>query len=155
MMLEIDGKSYETRFNYGFAKRLMKDYGTENVDGFSHLINQIIDSDPMALVNGYRYSLDTKSLPSDEKVADALEAAGVFDKGEEAFSELFKAVKSAGFLTLQLNLYVSSKENVVEDAKKVLANLSNEEDKQGAEIDLAAAETSLARIKKAIKKLSK
>ena len=59
------------------------------------------------------------------------------------------------FLTLQLNLYVSSKENVVEDAKKVLANLSNEEDKQGAEIDLAAAETSLARIKKAIKKLSK
>lgn len=155
MMLEIDGKSYEPKFNYGFAKRLMKEYGTESVDGFSHLINQIIDGDPMALVNGYRYALSTKSLPSDEKVADALEEAGIFDKGEEAFSDLFKEVKSAGFLTLQLNLYVNSKENVVADAKKVLATLSSEEDKQGAEIDLAAAETSLDRIKRAIKKLSK
>lgn len=155
MLLEIDGKSYEPKFNYGFAQRLMKEYGTENVDGFSHLINQIIDGDPMALVNGYRYALDTKSIPSDDKVAEALEEAGIFDQGEKAFSELFKAVKSAGFLTLQLNLYVSSKENVVKDAKKVLSVLSNKEDKQGAEIDLAAAETSLARIKKAIDKLSK
>lgn len=155
MILEIDGKSYEPKFNYAFANRLMENYGTESIDGFSRLINQIVDADPMALVNGYRYALDTKSVPTDEKVANALEEAGVFDKGEEAFSDLFKAVKSAGFLTMELQHYLNSKKNIVEDAKKVLSNLPDGEDKQAAEIDLAGAETSLNRIEKAIKKLSK
>lgn len=157
-MLEINGKEYGVNFNIEFGDRLIHDYavkndkGQETLDGFSHFINQLLDNDPDAITNAYRYALDCpdKSLPALKDVAIALEKAGVY-KQKDVFNDLFKKVMDNGFLTLKLKAYLTSRQNLVDVSKKVLNGATDKSQKQ----DLKAAEVGLDQIKARLKQLEK
>lgn len=161
-MLEINGKEYEPKFNIQFADRLIHDYAVKNskeqetLDGFSHFINQLIDNEPEAITNAYRYALDVpdKELPSLKDVAKGLEKAGIY-KQEDIFSELFKKIKDNGFLALKLKAFLKSRQNIVDVSKKVLNGITDKEQKQSAMIELKSAEAGLSQIQKQLKQLEK
>ena len=154
-MLEINGKEYDLKFGYTFADRLTKDYSTDEAEGFRRLIGQIVDGDPKALVAGYRFALDvpTKSLPSAREVAEALEADGIFAKGDEAFKDLFKEMQKCGFFKMNLNFYLSSVKSQVKSAKEALSAITNKDDKQAAQVSLKQAEAMEKEMKDRLKRL--
>lgn len=156
-MLKIDGKEYGLKFNYKFASRLVKDYSQDDVDGFDRLLGEIIDRDPVALVNAYRYALNVpdNKLPGDDKVADALDEAGYFKDGEKAFSDLFKQIKDSGFLALKLHHFMSTREQQVKDAKTALNAVTDKKQKKSLEATVKQAETALEEVKKQFEQLSK
>lgn len=156
-MLQIDGKEYGLKFNYKFAGRLVKDYSQDNVDGFDRLLGEIIDRDPEALVQAYRYALDVSDnkLPSTDKVADALEEAGYFNDGEKAFSDLFKGLKNDGFLALKLAHFMSTREQQVKDAKTALNAVTDKKQRKEVETTVKQAETMLKEVKEDFNRLSK
>lgn len=137
-MLNINGQEYEEKFNYKFNQRLVDDYSTDDVDGFSRLINQLIDSDPDGLVAGYRYSLDTKKLPSSDEVAEALAAQGVFDD-EDPFGDLFKKIKADGFLAMRLKHLIVTQKNSLKTVQKLLPILQ----KSGTKKEIAEGESEI------------
>lgn len=161
-MLKINGKDYDVKFNMQFANRLIEDYAVKNndgqitLDGFSHLINDLVDCQPEAITNAYRYALDVpaKQLPSLNDVAQGLEEAGIF-KNPDIFSDLFKELKDNGFLMLKLKAYLKSRQNIVDVSKKVLSGLTDKGQKESAMLDLKSAEAGLAQIKKELKQLEK
>lgn len=156
-MLEINGKQYDVKFNYQFAGRLVKNYSNDDADGFDKLIGEIMDHDPIALVDGYYYALDvdTKELPSKDAVAQALSKAGIFDKGEQAFSDLFQQIIDNGFLKLKLDHLLNIRENEVKNAKQLLSVVTSKEDKQSTKVQIKQAELVLKEFKDEIKELSK
>lgn len=103
MQLEINGKVYETKFNYGFYHRIVDGYSNDkDADGFNLFIGGLVDQDPQAIVKGYRFAIVGKDLPSEDEIADALDAKGVFEE-DDPFGEMYKEVKSVGFLAKAIN----------------------------------------------------
>ncbi|MQB94425.1 hypothetical protein DN440_01085 [Lactobacillus reuteri] len=154
-MLKINGKEYGLKFGFTFAERLTKDYSTDDAEGFRRLIGQIVDGDPKALVAAYRYALDgpTKQLPSARDVANALEANGMFGKGDEAFKDLCDEMKKSGFFQMNLTYYLNSVKSQVKNAKEALSAILNKDDKQAAEVSLRQAEAMEKELKTRLKKL--
>lgn len=154
-MLEINGKEYGLKFGFTFAERLTKDYSTDDAEGFRRLIGQIVDGDPKALVAAYRYALDVpaKQLPSAHDVANALEANGMFSKGDEAFKDLCDEMKKSGFFQMNLTYYLNAVKSQVKNAKEALSAISNKDDKQAAEVSLRQAEAMEKELKTRLKKL--
>ena len=139
-MLDINGQTYETKFSYKFYQRLMDNYGDDNNDGFSRLIKQLVDRDPDALVNGYRYAIDAKNLPSADAVADALGAKGIWDQ-EDPYGDLYKALKQDGFLRHRLRLLLNSVEEDANNGKKALeigGKAMTKKEREEAELTVAA-----------------
>lgn len=154
-MLEINGKEYGLKFGFTFAERLTKDYSTDDAEGFRRLIGQIVDGNPKALVAAYRYALDVpaKQLPSARDVANALEANGIFSKGDEAFKDLCDEMKKNGFFQMNLTYYLNAVKSQVKNAKEALSAISNKDDKQAAEVSLRQAEAMEKGLKTRLKKL--
>lgn len=139
-MLDINSQTYETKFNYKFYQRLMDNYSDDNNDGFSRLIKQLVDRDPDALVNGYRYAIDAKNLPSADAVADALGAKGIWDQ-EDPYGDLYKVLKQDGFFRHRLRLLLSSIEEDANNGKKALeigGKAMTKKEREEAELTVAA-----------------
>lgn len=156
-MLEINGQTYETKFNYKFYQRLVDDFGNDKIDGFSRLINLLVDKNPVSLVKGYRYALDSKDLPSEDKVADALDTKGIWDQ-EDPYGDFYKRLKADGFLRHRLQLLLHSANKDVNSAKQTLASAGKaltKKEREEAEIAVAGYETRTKEFQAAIQALEK
>lgn len=154
-MFDINGQTYETKFNYKFHQRLIDDFSTKEIDGFSRLINLLVDKNPVALVKGYRYAITAKNLPSEDQVAEALDAKGIWDQADP-YGDFYKQLKQDGFLRHRLRLLMDSADKDVIDTKQTLANagkLMTKKEREELEIALTGYEVQTNNFKTGIKAL--
>lgn len=148
-MIKIDGHSFDTKFNFKFHRRLLEEYSTKQTDGFTRLINQLFMQDPSALVQAYRCAIDNKTLPSEDRVAEALSEAGIFDS-DNPYKDVYDEIKADGFLRQKLAFMESSMKNTVEDTQKALnvfGKHSTKKEYRMAQMDLAGAKEALNQFK--------
>lgn len=158
-MIEIDGTSYETKFNYRFYQRVVDNYSTKEQDGFTRLFGELVDANPDALVSGYRYAIDAKKLPSTEAVAEALADSGIYD-AEDPFADMFKQIKANGFLVLKLKGLMNIEKSGLKRAQEMLSIIkknkdATEEDIKGAQNQLQMVELQYKSLEKRLKDLNK
>lgn len=162
--LEINGKTYQIKFNHRFYDRVVEDYAKKhkdsNVDGFNNLINGLIMEDPDAIVRAYRFACQGKSLPSANDVSNALDEQGVFDS-ENVFNDVYKEIKSSGFLALKIRHLLTSLENIWKESEVALKVVKEKTPKnqqknlQEAETDVAISERAYKLVKKQLAELGK
>lgn len=124
--LEINDHEYEVKFDYNFYNRLLEEAdaksknnaknkdngGAINTDGFNQLILQLIDRDPQAIVDAYRAAIVGKKRPTRRDIEAALAKSGVWD-AKDPFGDLYKELKTDGFLRLKIqHLLHSMKEDI-------------------------------------------
>lgn len=124
--LSIDGKDYTVKFDYYFYDRLInkfakgKDKDSNNqIDGFSRLIEGLVAEDPDAVVLAYQEAIVGKTRPSKGQVAQALDDAGIWES-KDPFGDVYKEIRSAGFLKLKIRALVHLLKNDAETAEAAL-----------------------------------
>lgn len=162
--LEINGKTYQVKFNHRFYNRIVEEFAKKHkdsdTDGFNNLIAGLISQDPDAVVRAYRGACQSKSLPSMDAVGDALEDAGLFDS-DKVFDDTYKAIKDNGFLEMKiqhlLKLLKDNWKNSEIALKVVKENTGKREQKdlQQAETDVQINKQAYELAKKQLQELDK
>lgn len=166
--LEINDKTYEIKFNYTFYGRVLDHFvdgkdkdGDDEVDGFNALLGALIEKDPNAIVKAYRFACVGKSLPALSDVASALDKAGIWDS-EDPFGDLYKELKSVGFLALQIKRYLNSmkqdwktSEIILSVAKDQAKTKEEKETVRQSEVETAGAKARYEYVKKLLEDLGK
>ncbi|KRL27320.1 hypothetical protein FD27_GL001074 [Limosilactobacillus frumenti DSM 13145] len=144
--LEINGKTYPIKFNHRFYDRVVEDFAKKhkdsNVDGFNNLINGLIMEDPDAVVRAYRFACQTKSLPSANDVANALDEQGIFDS-DDIFNDVYKEIKSSGFLALKIRHLLTSLKQIWKESEVAL-QVVKENTTKGHQKEIQQATTEVA-----------
>lgn len=162
--LEINGKTYQVKFNHRFYNRIVEEFAKKHkdsdTDGFNNLIAGLISEDPDAVVRAYRCACQSKTLPSMDAVGDALEDAGLFESND-IFGETYKAIKDNGFLAMKiqhlLKLLKDNWKNSEIALKVVKENTGKREQKdlQQAETDVQINKQAYELAKKQLQELDK
>lgn len=135
--LEINGNEYEVKFDYNFYNRLLEEADAKpknnaknqgngqaiNTDGFNQLILQLIDHDPQAIVDAYRAAIVGKKRPTRHDIEAALAKDGVWD-AKDPFGDLYKELKTDGFLRLKIQHLLHSMQEDITTSKIALEAVS-------------------------------
>lgn len=145
--LEIGGKKYEIKFNHRFYDRVLSDFAKKHKDsdsdGFNNLIAGLIDEDPDAVVRAYRCAIVGKTQPTANDVSDALDEAGFFDN-DDVFSDVFKQIKSSGFLAGKIRHLLKLMHDDWKDSEIALKVVSEHADKKAKDYKEKLRTTQLA-----------
>lgn len=165
--LQIGNTTYDIKFNHRFYDNIITDFAKKhknsNSNGFNNLIQGLIDEDPDAIITAYRAAIEDKHKPTVSEVSAALDDAGVFDD-KDAYSKVFKEIKSSGFLAGKirhlLKLMYNDWKNSEEGLKVVMENSDKSDKDYKNDVRQAKMETAIAKkayelMKKILEELGK
>lgn len=149
--LVFDNKEYPIKFDYNFYDRLIEHDSKkddDSVDSFNRLIAGLVANDPDAIILAYQKAIVGKNRLTKGQVAKALDELGVWDS-EDPFGDVYKEIRSAGFLKLKIKALLHSLKEDITTAKAALEVIEETSDKsKDAKKDLKDAQSSVAVAKK-------
>lgn len=132
----------EPKLNYGFylQTRDDKSLAKNSQDGFSALVNGLLDEDVDMIVAAYYHSFAWlgRSQPSVTAVEAALENVMFNDEKatEEAFDDILKSLQTNDFLARKLNQFIKSNDKLTATMKKHIESMTDEDRKDQMEIGM-------------------
>ena len=135
-------QSFEPKLNYGFylQTRDDKSLAKNGQDGFSALVNGLLDEDVDMIVAAYYHSFAWlgRSQPSVTAVEAALENVMFNDEKatEEAFDDILKSLQTNDFLARKLNQFIKSNDKLTATMKKHIESMTDEDRKDQMEIGM-------------------
>ena len=135
-------QSFEPKLNYGFylQTRDDKSLAKNGQDGFSALVNGLLDEDVDMIVAAYYHSFAWlgRSQPSVTAVEAALENVVFNDEKatEEAFDDILKSLQTNDFLARKLNQFIKSNDKLTATMKKHIESMTDEDRKDQMEIGM-------------------
>lgn len=133
---------FEPKLNYGFylQTRDDKSLAKNGQDGFSALVNGLLDEDVDMIVAAYYHSFAWlgRSQPSTTAVEAALENVVFNDEKatEEAFDDILKSLQTNDFLARKLNQFIKSNDKLTATMKKHIESMTDEDRKDQMEIGM-------------------
>lgn len=128
--LTISGRSYAPQVNYHFSNVANKELATDNTTGFDNVVNGLLQGDVDTIVHAYHAAIPGgSSRPSEELIAEALDAAGVFDSEESATKEadsILEEMQRHGFLRVKMQKFNSTNKTLRDVLNKQLENMPDE-----------------------------
>lgn len=133
---------FTPKLNYGFylQTRDDKSLAKNGQDGFSALVNGLLDEDVDMIVAAYYHSFAWlgRSQPSMTAVEAALENVMFNDEKatEEAFDDILKSLQTNDFLARKLNQFIKSNDKLTATMKKHIESMTDEDRKDQMEIGM-------------------
>lgn len=133
---------FTPKLNYGFylQTRDDKSLAKNGQDGFSALVNGLLDEDVDMIVAAYYHSFAWlgRSQPSMTAVEAALENVVFNDEKatEEAFDDILKSLQTNDFLARKLNQFIKSNDKLTATMKKHIESMTDEDRKDQMEIGM-------------------
>ena len=145
-------QSFEPKLNYGFylQARDDKSLAKNGQDGFSALVNGLLDEDVDMIIAAYYHSFAWygRSQPSVTAVEAALENVMFNDEKatEEAFDDILKSLQSNDFLARKLNQFIKSNDKLTATIKKHIESMTDEDRKDQMEIGMSQINDSTTKL---------
>lgn len=133
---------FTPKLNYGFylQTRDDKSLAKNGQDGFSALVNGLLDENVDMIVAAYYHSFAWlgRSQPSMTAVEAALENVVFNDEKatEEAFDDILKSLQTNDFLARKLNEFIKSNDKLTATMKKHIESMTDEDRKDQMEIGM-------------------
>ena len=143
---------FTPKLNYGFylQTRDDKSLSQNGQDGFSALINGLLDNNVDMIIAAYYHSLAwyKRNQPSETAVEEALETSIFGDEKTtvEAFYEILKDLQSNDFLARKLNEFIKNNDKLTETMEKHLASMKDEDEKDKMEIGMTQINDSTTKL---------
>ncbi|MCH5384942.1 hypothetical protein DKZ23_10020 [Limosilactobacillus reuteri] len=133
---------FTPKLNYGFYLQTRDDkaLSQSGQDGFSALVNGLLDEDVDMIVAAYYHSFAWlgRSQPSMTAVEAALENVMFNDEKatEAAFDDILKSLQTNDFLARKLNQFIKSNDKLTATMKKHIESMTDEDRKDQMEIGM-------------------
>ena len=144
---------YTPKLTYSFYKQCQKDQELKDngSDGFSGLVNGLLDQNVDAIVAFYYHALAwyKRNQPSESAVADALEDTVFKDEAttEAEFTSIVESLKSNNFLARKLDETVKNNDKLTEQLQKRIETMDdNDQQKTQYEIGIDQINDSTTRL---------
>ena len=143
---------FTPKLNYGFylQTRDDKSLAKNGQDGFSALVNGLLDENVDMIIAAYYHSLAWlgRSQPSVTAVEAALENVMFNDEkaAEEAFDDILKSLQTNDFLARKLNEFIKSNDKLTATMKKHIETMTDEDKKDQMEIGMSQIDDSTTKL---------
>ena len=133
---------FTPKLNYGFylQTRDDKSLAKNGQDGFSALVNGLLDENVDMIIAAYYHSLAwyKRNQPSEPAVEEALETAMFNDEKatDEAFDDILKSLQANDFLARKLNEFIKNNDKLTATMKKHVESMPDEDKKDQMEIGM-------------------
>lgn len=133
--LTINNAVYEPKLNFKFYRQTRddKELKSDNQDGFTALVEELLEENVDAIISTYYHALAwyKRNQPAESDVEEALEST-VFatdDATDKAFDDILDTMKADGFLARKLHEYVKTADK---NADMVQTQIDHTEDEDKA-----------------------
>ncbi|PWT30489.1 hypothetical protein DKZ27_06390 [Limosilactobacillus reuteri] len=143
---------FTPKLNYGFYLQTRDDkaLSQSGQDGFSALVNGLLDNNVDMIIAAYYHSLAwyKRNQPSETAVEEALETAIFSDEKatDEAFDDILKDLQSNDFLARKLNEFIKSNDKLTAAMKKHIESMTDEDKKDQMEIGMSQIDDSTTKL---------
>ncbi|KRM83912.1 hypothetical protein FC35_GL000610 [Limosilactobacillus coleohominis DSM 14060] len=152
-VLNINNLAMEPKLNFAFYRQTRddKELQDENTDGFTNLIQGLVDGNVDMIVAAYYHSLAhyKRTQPSETDVEEALEAT-IFKSDEAtnaAFEDIIKCLNDNDFLARKLSEFIKNANKNADVVQDQIEQTDDKERRQTLTIGLKSLQDNINKLK--------
>lgn len=152
-VLNINNLAMEPKLNFAFYRQTRddKELQDENTDGFTNLIQGLVDGNVDMIVASYHHSLAhyKRAQPSETDVEAALEAT-IFKSDEAtnaAFEDIIKCLNANDFLARKLSEFIKNANKNADVVQDQIEQTDDKERRQTLTIGLKSLQDNINKLK--------